>query len=264
VVVSHARAPVPREPAVVAAPSSFGFNARLGSAIAVAAIVGVLALGVFRHQRAAGVATSLATNDTTHQAAGDVAIAASHADSAARKVSAPPLAEVPQPVAVIPPKATRPPITSSSDTIARRPVEIAKPTMPTLPRDSASAPERTTTRDTAAMAVAPESCASPESEDQHKCLMTAIDRNDRELNSVFYKLVAALRRQASVAASDPDPDTVEELRAVQRKWLEDRDAACREVGERPLYARERSSCFAQQSSDRARELKKTLEAVPPF
>ena len=134
--------------------------------------------------------------------------------------------------------------------------------MPTLPRDSASV-ERTATRDTAATVVAPEACASPESEDQHKCLMAAIDRNDRELNSVFGRLVAALRRQASAASSDPDPDTVEELRAAQRKWLEERDAACRAVGERPLYARERSSCFAQQSSDRARELKKMLDAVPP-
>ena len=211
---ARARELIPREPAVVAAPSSFGFNARLGSAVAVAAIVGVLALGVYRHERGREVAASLATNDTTRQAAGDIAAGAARADSAIPPAAAPPLATAPQPVVTIPPKATRPPITSSSDPVARRPVDIATPTMPTLPRDSARASERTTTRDTTGMAVATEPCASAESEDQHKCLMAAIDRNDRELNSVFGRLVAALRRQASAAASDPDPDTVDELRAV--------------------------------------------------
>ena len=93
--------------------------------------------------------------------------------------------------------------------------------------------------------------------------MTAIDRNDRELNSVYARLIAALRRQANVTASDPDPDAVDDLRAAQRKWVEDRDVACRQVGERPLYARERSSCFAQQSANRTRELQRMLEAVPP-
>ena len=261
-VVPRSPAGIPREPAVVAAPSSFGFNARLGSAIAVAGIVGVLALGVFRHQRGANVAKSLATNDTTRQAAGDIATATPRVDSTVPTAAAPPFASAPQPVVTIPPETRRPPITRSSDTVTRRPLDVAPPTS-TLPRDSAGARERSTMRDTAASAVVAESCASPESEDQHKCLMAAIDRNDRELNSVFGKLVAALRRQASVAASDPDPDTVDELRAVQRKWLEERDAACREVGERPLYARERSSCFAQQSSDRARELKRMLDAIPP-
>ena len=262
VVAPRSPARIPREPAVVAAPSSFGFNARLGSAIAVAAIVGVLALGVFRHQRGVDLAKSLATTDTTHQAAGEVAIGATRADSTVPTAAAPSLANTPQPVVATPLETRRPPITRSSDTVARRPLDVAPPTS-TLPRDSAGATARTTMRDTAASAVVAESCASPQSEDQHKCLMAAIDRNDRELNSVFGRLVAALRRQAGVTASDPDPDTVEELRTVQRKWLEERDAACREVGERPLYARERSSCFAQQSSDRARELKRMLDAVPP-
>jgi uncharacterized protein YecT (DUF1311 family) len=80
---------------------------------------------------------------------------------------------------------------------------------------------------------------------------------------VYGKLIAALRRQAGAGDGDPDPETVDELRVAQRKWLEERDAACREVGERPLYARERSSCFAQQSANRARELQRKLEGVPP-
>jgi uncharacterized protein YecT (DUF1311 family) len=83
------------------------------------------------------------------------------------------------------------------------------------------------------------------------------------LKTVYAKLISALRRQAGTAADDPDPETVEQLRTAQRAWIDERDAACREVGTAPLYARERSSCFAQESANRTRELQKMLIAIPP-
>jgi uncharacterized protein YecT (DUF1311 family) len=246
----HARA---RE-AVVPVRQSFGFNARLGSAIAVSTILGVLSVFLYRHREPStpAIAASQVAADTTQQAAGDIATRPSRLDSIAAAAAARPPQPPPQLVAAIP-----------RDTINReRPKTELSPVVPVI-RDSMSVPERTPARDSSTSTQGAESCASPEFDDQRKCLMAAIERNDRELKTVFAKLVAALRLQASVAASDPDPETVDQLRAAQRKWLEERDSACRDVGERPLFARERSSCFAQQSADRVRELQKMLDAIPP-
>ena len=110
---------------------------------------------------------------------------------------------------------------------------------------------------------AADDCRSPAAADQHKCLMDAIDRNDGDLNNIYQKLIGTLRRQSSAAAGNPDPESVIRLRASQRKWVDDRDAACRQVGSGRLYARERASCFAQQSANRARELQRVLDGVPP-
>jgi uncharacterized protein YecT (DUF1311 family) len=106
-------------------------------------------------------------------------------------------------------------------------------------------------------------CRSPVAADQRTCLIAAIERNDQDMNAVYAKLIRALRRQSSAAAADPDPESVAKLRRSQRKWLDGRDVECRKVGTAPLYARERSSCFAQQSANRARELLRMLDAVPP-
>jgi len=249
------------EPAVVAAPTSFSFNARLGTAIAVLAILGVSSMIFVRHRGSPSAVASVASNDTTQQAAGDVALSRPRFDSVTPVVTVPapapaqasPPAQTKKPVATIPAETSRPAIVSS-DTVKREPLKAVSP-----PRDSVSTPMR----DTATAAPIVEACASPESEDQRKCLSSAIDRNDRELRTVFGKLIAALRRQAGAGESDPDPATIDDLRATQRKWLDERDAACREVGQQPLYARERSSCFAQQSANRTRELQRMLEAVPP-
>jgi uncharacterized protein YecT (DUF1311 family) len=93
--------------------------------------------------------------------------------------------------------------------------------------------------------------------------MEAIDRNDRELNGVYGRLIAALRQDAEVAASDPEPPSVARLRVSQRKWVDWRDVACRGVGSGPLYARARSQCFADQSAQRMQELRRMLADVPP-
>src|SRR4029078_5047959 len=105
-------------------------------------------------------------------------------------------------------------------------------------------------------------CGSPTAADQRTCLIAAIERNDVDMNAVYSKLIRALRRQSSAAAA-ADPESVTKLRRSQRKWSDARDVVCRKVGSRPLYARERATCFAQQSADRARELQSMLDPVPP-
>jgi uncharacterized protein YecT (DUF1311 family) len=92
--------------------------------------------------------------------------------------------------------------------------------------------------------------------------MKAIDRNDVPLNRVYRQLIGALRRQANVGEGDPDPDIVTDLRESQRKWVDERDAACRDVGDGPLYARARAECFAEQSAKRTRELQRKLDEIP--
>jgi uncharacterized protein YecT (DUF1311 family) len=105
-------------------------------------------------------------------------------------------------------------------------------------------------------------CDSPDPSDQQKCLLGAIERNDRELNSAYQRLIAALRRQAGVEPSDPDPPSVDELREAQRRWIDSRDVACRDAGSGPLFARARSECFAGQSSRRTGELLHRLQSMP--
>jgi uncharacterized protein YecT (DUF1311 family) len=105
-------------------------------------------------------------------------------------------------------------------------------------------------------------CSSPTASDQHTCLMNAIDRNDAELNRVYRQLIAALRRQANVEQGGDDPETVTKLRDAQREWIDSRDAACRDVGDDPLYARARAACFAEQSAKRTRELRQMLSDLP--
>lgn len=197
---------------VVAVESPFGFNARLGTAVAAAAIIVVLTVLSLRHRSPApNIGASLASNDPRAQAAGDVS-----------------------------------------------PTAKSTATKPGTPRPTAALPPANSTNGLDSRA-----CRSPSAADQRTCLIAAIERNDRDMNAVYAKLIGALRRESSAAARDPDPETVIKLRRLQRKWSDDRDLVCRKVGAGPLYARERSSCFAQASANRARELLRMLDAVPP-
>ena len=91
--------------------------------------------------------------------------------------------------------------------------------------------------------------------------MNSISGNDRELNAVYQRLIATLRARDSVASDSPDPPSVIELRSEQRRWLEDRDAACHNAGDGPLYARERSACYADRSAERTKELQQRLDGI---
>ena len=195
--------------------SPFGFNARLGTAVAAAAIIGVLTVLSLRHRSpATNVGASMAPSDTHAQAAGDVSPQRATLDC--RKGL---------PRRGRSPRSRRQPIPRTDWTAAR----------------AGHRPPPTSARVSSA----------------------AIERNDRDMNAVYTKLIGALRRQSSAAAVDPDPETVTKLRRSQRKWSDDRDLVCRKVGTGPLYARERASCFAQQSADRARELQTMLDGFRP-
>jgi uncharacterized protein YecT (DUF1311 family) len=151
-----------------------------------------------------------------------------------------------------------PPAPSSSITTSTRPPATTRPTTPS-PADSLTLPRR----DSAGRTELLDPCGSPISSDQGQCLNSAIDRADRSVNGVYQRLIDALRRQAGVSAADPDPSTVEDLRASQRNWLRERDDACKSVGEgSSFYARERGSCYVERSSSRKAELQRQLDSVP--
>jgi len=132
----------------------------------------------------------------------------------------------------------------------------------TLGRDSVI--RRNVPRDTVAPTAATPAdvCSTPGDASQRACLASAIERGDAELNSVYQRLIAALRRQAAVADSDSDPASVTQLRSAEREWLDRRDQACRSVGQPPLYARDRAQCFADQTAQRVRELRAQLAGIP--
>ena len=105
-------------------------------------------------------------------------------------------------------------------------------------------------------------CGSPIGSDQSQCLTTAIEKADRGVTSSYQRLIDALRRQAGVAAGDPDPASVEDLRAAQHRWQQDREDACRSAGSGAFYAKERGTCFADRAADRKAELQRQLDAIP--
>jgi uncharacterized protein YecT (DUF1311 family) len=218
-------------------------------------------------------ATTSTAADTGMQAAGDVALRSQRIDSS--MVVTPPAQPVPQPMPVqvmpapvvpqqAPPQAVTPQMTlppSSVSPIA--PPETRRSEPPKTTEPALRLPVTPAPGDSAATKPATgEVCASPAAADQHTCLMNAIDRNDVPLNRVYRQLIGALRRQANVGEGDPDPDVVTDLREAQRKWVDERDAACRDAGDGPLYARARAECFAEQSAKRTRELQRRLDEIP--
>jgi uncharacterized protein YecT (DUF1311 family) len=148
-----------------------------------------------------------------------------------------------------PPLTTQPPVVRTP--APEPPVTRPAPTPAPTPVDTVVRPP-----------VSTDPCDSPAGEDQRRCLSSAIDRNDSELNSVYQRLINALRKQANVGDTDPDPSSVEELRSTQRRWLQDRDDVCSGTGAGLLYARDRAACFAARSAARTRELRSQLEAIP--
>jgi uncharacterized protein YecT (DUF1311 family) len=248
------------EDAVIIAKPSFGFNARLATAIVVIAAAGVAGFVLLNRDRTSPptVATA-APLETGTSAAGEVAlhpttpappaIPSVDSTSTRRRTLTPP---------------ARMTSTSRDSTLAstkRRTSDSAVARRKPAVLDSVAEAERQFKRDSAADVMDP--CLSSDSGSQHRCLMDAIDKNDRELNTVYTRLIAALRQRSGAASADPDPDEVNVLRVAQRKWVDARDAACRGVGEAPLYAKSRASCFAQKSSDRLRELRRQLNSIPP-
>jgi len=261
--------------AVVVVTHRFGFGARVATAIVVIAVVAALAFAVSR-QRASR--KSLAGNATPGELGGEVG---ARPDTAAwvpsGGVAPVPFATAPPPVPVAPPNAQPPltePVPPPIITVPppRHEPPVTSPlTLPAPATRGDTAARSTPRRDSAASSAATrgsmmpppdEACISALAVDQQRCLATAVERADRELNDVYDRLIAALRAAAKAAPGDPDPPAVANLRADERAWLAEREDACRGVGDPPRYARARGQCFADQAAIRARELRGRLAAVP--
>jgi uncharacterized protein YecT (DUF1311 family)/serine/threonine protein kinase len=190
---------------------------------------------------------------------------------------APPTTVVPNNMGSVAPGMPGVPSTPASpivppETRRHEPPRTPPATRITLPTDSGRDSTHASMRDTSMPGVsAPrrdssastgDACSTPLDDSQRACLSSAIERNDAPLNDVYQRLIAGLRRQAAVADTEPDPPSVQQLRAAQREWLDRRDQTCRSVGQPPLYARERAQCFADQTAQRVRELQQQLASLP--
>jgi len=120
---------------------------------------------------------------------------------------------------------------------------------------------RAPTRDTT-IASGGDVCSSPAAADQRTCFSNAVAHSDADLTRAYNAAIAALRRQAGVQPTDPDPATVSRLRSEEWSWLDKRDAACRGAGAPPLYAQARAQCYQQQTEARIAELQQ-LQSAPP-
>jgi len=240
-------------PAFVEVKSGFGFNARLATTIVVVAIIAVAAPLMLRQHDNPDAVASINAKDTTRQSAGD--IVPTPPASSNTTPGAKPRPDSAQAVA----KRSLKSIPASGAPASKGQSETPSPTR--IPRSETRAPTSKAQSETTMSAAETRPCASADPIDQQECLGGAILRNDRELNAAYSSLIIALRRQAKAGVGDPDPEKVDRLRDEQRNWENDRAAACRDVGRGPLYAKARSSCFAQFSENRTRALQRMLAAA---
>lgn len=284
--------PPPHDTTVVtvAQKRGMGFGGRFAMAVLVLILIAVGAFVWVNHDNTTEtkIQASTTPSDSSTDAAGEIALRARQADSALRAeaptvtVPTAPAETVPTPAIVQPspvtPYPSQPvtpypsqPVTPPAPTTSAPPAftPLAPPTQrrpePTRPVTPPVIipPSSATPPDTTGAVSTGDVCDSPVSADQQRCLMASVARNDHALNDVYQQLISALRRQANVQPGDPDPQSVESLRGEQRRWLEDRDAQCHEVGSGALYARDRAACFADHTDARVRELQQRIDALPP-
>jgi uncharacterized protein YecT (DUF1311 family) len=265
---------------VVVKRRGMSFGARMLTAVAVAVVI--IAVFLLFARRGDGTAPRMATNtaDSSALAAGDVALRGQQrrADTS----SQPPVSVsiVPQPGAQTAPAggttaSSATPMPNQSANPAQNPATAnplapptkrrSEPPVSTKPVTIVPPTSRDTAlpRDSARVRSAAEVCASADPGDQRTCLGQLIKDNDTELNAVFRRLVTAMRRKANIADQDPEPQAILDLREAERRWVDDRDAACRDAGAGPRYARARAGCYADQSARRVRELRQMLDSIPP-
>jgi len=262
--------------AIVVVNRPFGFNARLATAIAVAAVIVVMAVLLLHRRSGESASRVSATQIDTGAQSGDVALRARQADTALLAAAPPPPVVTSAPVSPpatsqidtgVPPTTpaiVSPPASAIAPPLMRRhdPTR-ASPPAGTLPAASPSVADSTRPSRDSGSTNPGDACSSPAAADQRSCLTNAVERADRDLNATYQRLIAALRRQANAQPDDPDPATVGDLRATQRKWLESRDAACHDVGTAPFFAQARGACYADQSAQRTRDLQQMLDTLPP-
>lgn len=283
--------PVDSKGTVVKRP--FGFNARMIAAVAVLVIIGTLGMLLLNQHANADRTTARRPSRSTSNA-GEVRLDTPRRDTAA--LAQVPAVPIPPPAVV--PDTTRVDTVARLDTTPRRPIappetrrhEPPRGTSPsTMPSPATQTPRETTLTpplvtpltpppvvvptnplvtpaipgDTSARSVMfGEGCDSPTPSDQRRCLAGAVEHADSEVSVAYDRVIAALRRQANVQPNEPDPPSVDAVRASHRRWLEARDEACRNVGSGMLYARVRAECYAAQSTRRVSELATMLAGVP--
>jgi len=287
--------PTAPDESVVVVRQSFGYNARLATALFALVIVAVLAILLIHHRNATVQQTaSTLAPDTLHQATGEVALGAqpdtSMMSAGGTVVPTPvpvPMDTMPQqappgaypttPYPATPYPATTYPVapppagSTYPDSMARmtpptsRRSEPPRQIPPTvaMPSPTTATPPVDTSTPPAATPSSPDGgvCASPASDEQHACLMEAIEQNDLVLNQTYNQLIGAMRQRANALPGDPDPASVRDLRAAESVWVESRDAACRDVGAPPLYAQARAQCFADWSNKRTQTLRQMLGSL---
>jgi uncharacterized protein YecT (DUF1311 family) len=250
VVVTDTEVPVPlarqADAVVVVAHHGMSFGARFATAIVVLGVLGAAAAVIVNRRgqpnERAAMGDHTQSAPTNAEAAGEIALRARQSDSILAS-HVPPPPPITRRVSVADTPRSEPPVTRTPALAV--PESTTRPSVP--PPDSAPPTDV---------------CDSPASADQHRCLMNAVEKNDAELNGVYQRAIAALRKQAGVLPDDPDPSTVEQLRATQRRWLEDRDVQCRAVGTGLLFARDRAACFSDQSNKRTHDLQQILDGIP--
>ena len=132
------------------------------------------------------------------------------------------------------------------------PRAIAEPT-PVVARDSVVR-DSVVVRDTAS---ANPSCRPTTATRSNRCRRRAASAGPssgaiRVLNDAYQRLITALRREANVQPSDPDPESVDALREAQRRWTE---AGCRvsgDAGSGLLFARARAQSFCRPGGSASR------------
>ena len=97
-------------------------------------------------------------------------------------------------------------------------------------------------------------CDSPAAVDQRTCLNRSIVENDADLNRTYQELLTQSRKSGG-------PELEQRFREAQRNWVNQRDAACRDVGEGALWARARARCLGSSSDGRTAELRRSLNSL---
>ena len=131
---------------------------------------------------------------------------------------------------------------------------------PTAPRsvDSGAA------RCPSLVSVPSERCRLAASGAERACLAAYVAIGDAPMQRAFDAVVIELRRAAGVAATAPDPPSVERVRVEQRVWLSVRGSECRRqptVDDGPFWAPVHAQCYNEMAVSRASELQDAVRRL---
>ena len=107
-------------------------------------------------------------------------------------------------------------------------------------------------------------CRLAATADQRACLDAYVAIGDAPMQRAFDAVVIELRRAAGVAATAPDPPSVERVRVEQRVWLSVRGSECRRqptVDDGPFWAPVHAQCYNEMAVSRASELQDAVRRL---